>query len=549
MEALSAALRSSGRRRRALRFAAVGLFAAVGAASAVTALHAREATPLCQGADRRLAGLWDDPRRQSLEQAFLKTGVPYAQASFRTVREALDRYASSWSSAHTDACVATRVYGEQSEEVLDRRVACLEGQLTKLRAVVDTMAGADKAAVEKAAETASRLADPALCGAADVLNALVLPPEGKEAQARVAAARERLAELEALRSLGHRAEAIEGVRALFQEAEAIGYRPLVAEVGLAFGSALRGKASSGESRKTLEKALYAAEAGHHERVALGLWLEIATHAIWSEGRYEEAERALGHAEAYLERLEGDSERIMLLERRSSLYRAQGRIAEGTQAARDAVALAEKVFGAGSIRLAAVLMELGIMLHLSGENDASIQAFSRGIAIAEAQLGKEHPSVGVLLTNLGAVHMDRKRYPEAVEVLQRAVDIIGRSLGPGAPLSSAFSDLGDALLGMGRPAEALEIARRGLAIDEAVLGPKHPNRARALARVAEARAGVGRWEEAGPEFLQAYVLAAASEEPTLGAEVLGRAQKSLGPCGAPCAAMLRRIEERAKERGR
>lgn len=549
MEALTAALTANKRRRRALRLSVVALVAAVGAGSAITALHAREAPPLCQGSDRRLAGLWDEPRRKEVEQAFLKTGLPYAEASFRSVREALDRYTAKWSAERTEACVATRVYGEQSEEVLDLRVACLEGHLLKLRAVVDTMVTADGATVQKAADAVSKLADPDLCGAAGVQSERVLPPEGSEVRAKVSALRERLAKVEALRSLGHRREVIDGAMAIYREAQELGYRPLEAEVGLVLGSVLRERVGSAETRKTLEKSIIAAEAGHHERAALGLWLELANNAIWDEARYEDAERALSHAGAYLDRLGGDSERVMLLERRSALCRAQDRIPEATRAARDAVSLAERTFGAGSIRVAGVLMELGIMLHLSGEEDASIQAFSRAIAITERELGRQHPSIGILLTNFGVVYINQKRFPEAAEALRRAADILEQAFGPGPGLSSALGALSEALTGMGRSQEALEAAQRALAMQEVALNANHPDVAGTLTRVAEAFAGLSRWDDAGAAFLRACEIAAASEAPQLAAATLASAKKALGPCGERCKGVLRRIEERAAERRR
>ena len=44
----------------------------------------------------------------------------------------LDQYAVDWSNQYKDACEATRVRGEISEDVLDLRMACLGDRLKEL---------------------------------------------------------------------------------------------------------------------------------------------------------------------------------------------------------------------------------------------------------------------------------------------------------------------------------------------------------------------------------------------------------------------------------
>ena len=78
----------------------------------------------------------------------------------------LDAYARQWVEASTEACRATRIRGEQTEQLLSLRVVCLERRLQDVKAVTGVLASADSELLLKAADTVSLL--PPLQGCADV---------------------------------------------------------------------------------------------------------------------------------------------------------------------------------------------------------------------------------------------------------------------------------------------------------------------------------------------------------------------------------------------
>src|SRR5439155_1871763 len=80
----------------------------------------------CESADEKLASAWNDARRRAVRSV-----LPPALAALVETR--LDRYAAAWRTMHADACRATRD-GEQSAELLDLRMACLQDRLDELRA-------------------------------------------------------------------------------------------------------------------------------------------------------------------------------------------------------------------------------------------------------------------------------------------------------------------------------------------------------------------------------------------------------------------------------
>ncbi|MDB4955093.1 MAG: hypothetical protein JWO36_2662, partial [Myxococcales bacterium] len=123
--------------RRARWIPVAGLLA-VGAATAV-ALHHTPPQP-CDGMAQHLAGVWDPARRASLVAAIAASGAPFADATARTVVARLDDYTSRWVATRTETCAATRVRGEQTQDVMSLRMTCLDTRLQELGALVDTLA-------------------------------------------------------------------------------------------------------------------------------------------------------------------------------------------------------------------------------------------------------------------------------------------------------------------------------------------------------------------------------------------------------------------------
>jgi serine/threonine protein kinase len=114
---------------------------------------------MCQGGERKLTNVWDRRRAAAVERAFAKSGAPGAAAAFAQVARALDDYTARWVAVHTDACEATRVRGEQSEELYELRAACLDVHLRNIRALSDRLANADAALVARAPGVVAALGD------------------------------------------------------------------------------------------------------------------------------------------------------------------------------------------------------------------------------------------------------------------------------------------------------------------------------------------------------------------------------------------------------
>ncbi len=78
------------------------------------------------------------------------TDKPFADAMFRASAQSLDLASARWTQTYREVCEATWLLGEQSEELLDLRMACLENRRTAMRALTTTLASADATVVERA---------------------------------------------------------------------------------------------------------------------------------------------------------------------------------------------------------------------------------------------------------------------------------------------------------------------------------------------------------------------------------------------------------------
>jgi hypothetical protein len=126
MAALLEELRWDPRARRRRWLLAGAAVVTVGASTmALSSLRARGGER-CSGAQTRLAGVWDPARRDAARAAITGAGVAYGEATWEHVSPRLDAYAAAWAGMHREACEATTVRREQSAEVLDLRMACLE---------------------------------------------------------------------------------------------------------------------------------------------------------------------------------------------------------------------------------------------------------------------------------------------------------------------------------------------------------------------------------------------------------------------------------------
>ena len=583
MGALLAALSQDPRRGRRRRAAIAGGAALVIALLALARSAWRRESALCSGAEARLAGVWDATRRSQIDSAFRASGAPFADDARARVRRTLDGYARDWMQQRTDACQATHVRGEQSAELLDRRMACLDQSLHELGALAGRLAQADRARVEGAVRSAAGLTPLARCADTATLMAPVQPPADETARAKVQGVRRRLAEAKAAEDLGDHDRGLEIADAAVHDAEGLAYWPLTAEALLRRGALQEAKVRPDDAAASMKGALLAAQAGGHDRVAA----EAFTRLVRVEGSFRSdrdgGHRYAGYARALLDTLGRQDdlqaslainvgklwfdqaeygralehyERALDLRRTAfgpddpqvaetlsllgHVHLARGERKEALARFEQSLAVAEKALGPAHPKTAVALDETGRVLLELGEPKRALERHQTALARLEAAVGTEHRLVATVLVNLGNAHATLGDPRAALVQHRRAESIVLRTLGPAHPrLALVWTSIGNALIDAGDYREALAPYRRALALQETVYGAKHPAAAATLFNLGETHLKLGEHKKA----LEHYRRAMAIWDETLGADHYLRAYGLTG-LGEAFVGLGRYLEARA-----
>jgi eukaryotic-like serine/threonine-protein kinase len=236
LSAMLDALEATPRRRRRRWAIASGVGAALALALSVGVVVSgvEREDRLCTGAAAELERTWPATERATA-LAHIAAMSPYGRVGAQRLGEGLREHAARWTAGHREACVAHR-RGEQSSELLDRRMACLERSRAALAAVTEVLQTADDNALPEALVAAGSLPDPSACSDIAALVGRV-PPLPREMAARAAAMGAALERAQIYLAAGRAVEARDQSAAAVREARALGYRPLLARALLAEGHA------------------------------------------------------------------------------------------------------------------------------------------------------------------------------------------------------------------------------------------------------------------------------------------------------------------------
>jgi eukaryotic-like serine/threonine-protein kinase len=423
---------------------------------------ARSEHVACSLPKDRIAAAWsageaNQSRPQAVRRAFLASGRPHAELSWQRLAATLDEYIGAWSSMYLQTCEATHVRGEQSAEVLDLRMSCLNDNLDQVRALTDTLATADAEVVSHAVAAAKDLTPVARCADIPLLRSAVPLPRDERTLREVQRLKRSLAEIQKLHDVGKHRLSLAKASALRPEVEATGYKPLLGQLLETIGFAQTGVFTA-EAEETLENALYTAEAARDDATAARAAATLVYTVGVGRGKYREAERWARLANAILDRGASDQRtRAWVLQNHSAV-------------------LAEE----GNFERALVLLE-------------------QGIALKEQSLGRDHPDVALSLQSLAWALTELGRPNEALPFADEAIAIHARYTDPSSfVFASAVSSKGASLLALGRTQEAMaafESALRGVANS---LDRDHP-------LIAETTTGLGEIELAEGRLAHAVTL--------------------------------------------
>jgi len=461
MDALLAELSSGAMTPRSQAALAVALLVvALGVGQWLMVQRDRQA---CASGPAQLAAVWDADVRQQLAQAFDRSPRPYARALFTETAARFDRWAQEWTSAHREACEATRIHGTQSQQLLDLRMACLGARKADAKALTSLLvSGEAPARLDRAPDAVANLPSLAGCRADELLRSAIAPPKDAADQAKVDALRAGIAQARARHDTGDVKQAEKELRALVAGAKAIPYLPVQASAQVQLTRALLNLKSAKEAEETAFEAFVAAQSSGDDTGAVDAAL-IGGYAAGQS--FQSASRWRGLAAAAVERDGRKLRHLASLEKmRAFTLLREGQPEQSLIAARAALELRELELGSDSTELANELFDLGQTLAMLGRVDEALPLVERQLAMRLQTLGPEHPATALTqqlratcLTKLG-------RLDEALKLQQAAAAVIESAYGKGHPATvKPMGSVASLLSSLGRHDDAIALARQALAI--------------------------------------------------------------------------------------
>ena len=467
--ALVAALDRPTTSRGARMAAAVG-FVGLTAAATVWLRPVPAQQERCEGAARHLEGVWDDEVSHDVDAALRGTELSYAGDVSDRTRATLDGYALAWTKAHTRACEAT-AQGEQSDQMLDRRMQCLDDRRRSLSALAQVLAEAPDDGVVRNAPDAAR-ALPAI-DACDDLSRLASAPTQDPAAAGV---RDEIARAYAWADVGKYADARKAAEAAQALACDDADPALRAEVALAVGSMQTRVGEHEAAAATLQQAHFAAQRARADLTAAEAAVRLVT-VVGDNLRRPEAGLLWGeHAAAAIDRAGGDAPLSIQLDTHLGTVYTHVPDLEAAEAAyRRAEAAQIAAHGEDAPELTVILNGLGSVAIARKDYAAARAHYQRALEIKRAHLGPGHPSLGTTWLNLGIVAKNLGDYEEARARYEAARDLWETALGPDHPsLGTVHNNLGTLAGAQAEPAMAKTEYETACRIWEASLPPDHPD---------------------------------------------------------------------------
>jgi eukaryotic-like serine/threonine-protein kinase len=508
--------RDPARQRRRWAFMATVALVTVAAAIGVgRASHSTAA--LCRAGPAHLADTWagaETPsgraQRETSRASFLATGLPGATEIWDRVTARLDHYAGGWLTMYRDACEATSLRGEQSPEVLDLRMTCLEDGHAAMRALVDVLKAADKQTVNNAVDAVGALPRLDRCADIRLLRAVVEPPRDARTRAQIDDLRRRAAVAKALHDTGRSQLAVEQGRRLVAEARALGYAPLLAELLALAGTLQESATFDSASVKIWQEAIWTGLRARRDDLAA----EAATMLGGIIGAYqhrpEEGERWLDLANALVDRMGEGHDRL-----RSWILQGQAIVAESSDPetalglTRKALEIKKRVLQPDDPDIAHSLHTEAEELHRTGDDVAALDVAREARRLYAEAYGPRSAYVANMDSNTGEYLVALGRPAESLPLFRDALSHWQAEIGADHPfLAFPLTGLGRALLALGRQAEARAPLERALrlrereALDPALLAETRFALAQAFWATGESRRGVAMAAMARATYAQA-----------------------------------------------
>ncbi|WP_394825520.1 tetratricopeptide repeat protein [Pendulispora albinea] len=477
---------------------ALGILVLAIAGGASFAMHRLAARPaVCPSAEPKLAGVWDGPSRERVHKAFLATGQPYAEDTWKKTERILDTYVSRWTAMNVEACEATQIRAEQSPQLMDLRIDCLAGELREMKALISVYADADAKTLQESVKSARALRSVDACSDVRSLVTKLAPPSDPAQRARIDEVLERVGQAAALESAAKYVRAAEVAQAAATDAATLGYPPALAEALRRRANIAWRRGDDAAAVLDLFSTIEAAEMGRDDLLKARALTTLVYVLGDRQQRYADAERIAQLARGAIERSGGHGElEARLLEGLAAIHQGQGRYDEARKLGVEALALWEKANGPDDLEVAISLNNLSLALRRLGDLSGTLAKREQALGILQRVLGRGHPTTATIQGNVAVALTDMHRLDTAWAMAEESRDLLAQTLGPDHVQVAYIEDTLAAIrLEQDRCAEALPHAQRATDIIERTRGPKSPTLAEVLNTVGRIERCLGRVERA------------------------------------------------------
>lgn len=374
----------------------------------------------CTGAAAAFEEVWNEGRRESLRQAVLGSDLQFAPGAWARLEGGLDQYGEDWRAAHTEACQATEVRGEQSAEHMEERLACLEYAKRSVDAAVELASSGQASVIANEHELRRGLPRVETC-----VGAHGIPTSTEWAML------DTVTRAAALRSAGHSRQALEVIAPVGDALEPETAPVVRARVLLELGRGLSATYHPSRGIESLIEAHSAAHAAKLSSLSADSAREVAVQQArsraepdtvekWLDVTRSEAAPTSASGECALLAIEG-----MILILRGKSADAVGPSERCVELAKGDPSLLPHALGGLLIRLEQV------------DPERALEIGRQALQAHEAHFGAAHPGAATYERNLSRSLTMLRRGAEAEEVAQRALDRATETWGEGHLATSPY----------------------------------------------------------------------------------------------------------------
>ncbi|MEM9455095.1 MAG: serine/threonine-protein kinase [Myxococcota bacterium] len=481
-ESMSALLAELAERPRRWRTVVAASMLGVGFSLGALSSAADWSDP-CADPHASLEGVWGNGDKQEIRDAFLGSGHADAASLLKRVEGQLDGYAQVWTEVYDKSCRATYAEHEQSTQLFDRQVLCLERRRSQLRATIDALARADgPQAVVSGTVLPFKLPMLDDCIDPESLSSQPPLPEDLRQREAIEQLRRRIDEAQARASSGDSQSALAVAQAVVEQARGIDYAPVLAEALGVLGSLQASGSSARDAESTLIEALRVAASAKTEEVEARAWTWLM-YALLIQGRVEEGIALELSAELAVERTGDRVAEGWMLNNLGGLYSKAGESERAVDYLRRALEVKQSTLGPDHVDVAISWYNLGNALTSQERHGEAYEAFTRALEGFERTVGEAHPMTHHVMVGLCSVEQKRGHIQEAVALCDRVIEHLEDSPWSTVSMGEVRYIAAVAHWKAGRADWALELARRA---HEQVAG-ENPTMAREIEQWLDDRA--------------------------------------------------------------